>query len=102
MTIIVSDTASKKVVMGWRRRAFSRVAAKPKAMAKTTTPRMASSAAARIGLDGARVCRKAVRPSPSTLRSTSSARPAVAPASAWPPAGSIGQTLSQPRPAAKA
>jgi hypothetical protein len=95
MTIIVSETASKKIVSGWRSRADRRVVAKPKTMAKTTMPRMASSAAARIGLAGARLVRKAEKPPPPRFWRTSSSPTAPA-ISSRPPSGSIGQIACRP------
>jgi len=93
MTIIVSPTASKKVISGTRSRSGNPEAAKPKKTANTTMPRMASSAAARIGLEGAMVLTNSLNGAPAPRPSAPSGLMA---SSRRAPSGSIGQTACRP------
>ncbi len=97
---MVSATASKKPARGRRSSALIRVAAKPKATAKTTTASTPSSDAALMTLAGARLAKKARRPSVRAASPTVASDSALTPASSPRPAsGSIGQTASRPSPA---
>ena len=97
---MVSATPSKKVASGRRRSALIRVAPKPNAIANTTTPSTLSVAAADTTLAGARLLRKARSPSAWAASPTVAAASGGTPASsACPDAGSMGQSVSRPRPA---
>ncbi|MNC74609.1 hypothetical protein D3C75_1259930 [compost metagenome] len=90
---MVSPTASKKVISGSRNRSGRPEAAKPKKTAKTTMPRMASSAAARIGLAGAMVFRNSLKGAPAPNPSAPSGLMA---SSRRAPSGSIGHRACRP------
>ncbi|MND98001.1 hypothetical protein D3C80_903350 [compost metagenome] len=90
---MVSPTASKKVISGVRSRSGRPEAAKPKKTAKTTMPRMASSAAARIGLDGAMVFRNSLNGAPAPRPSAPSGLIA---SNKRAPSGSIGHRACRP------
>ncbi|MND89252.1 hypothetical protein D3C80_813040 [compost metagenome] len=93
MTIIASPTASKKVTSGRRSRSGRREAAKPKKTAKTTMPRMASSAAARIGLDGAMVFMNSLKGADAPMPAGAAGWPA---SSKRAPSGSMGHRACSP------